>query len=246
MQARRKPFRVETMDRVTGRLNGNTHGLQHVLHAHPAHHDEVMAELRALRSMVKPAEQVTQQMIDAYKAQIAEAAKLKGELDLIHEAINKTKREIATVHITGFEGPEMARVTNELDAIVGGTETATEQILSAVEDIDQMASTLIARLKDDQDQALVHDMQERVVKIFEACNFQDLTGQRITKVVSTLKFIETHIVRMMEIWGGLEAFKDIEAETIAAREGDARLLNGPKLEGEAGHASQDDIDSLFA
>ena len=64
-------------------------------------------------------------------------------------------------------------------------------------------------------------MQERVIKIFEACNFQDLTGQRITKVVATLKFIETHIVRMMEIWGGLEAFKDIEAETIAEREGDA-------------------------
>ena len=62
-------------------------------------------------------------MIDAYKAQIAEAAKLKGELDLIHDAINQTKQEIATVHVTGFEGPEMARVTNELDAIVGGTET---------------------------------------------------------------------------------------------------------------------------
>ena len=89
-----------------------------------------MSELRALRSLVKPSEQVTQQMIDAYKAQIAEAAKLKGELDLIHDAINKTKQEIATVHVTGFEGPEMARVTNELDAIVGGTETATETILS--------------------------------------------------------------------------------------------------------------------
>ena len=51
---------------------------------------------------------------------------------------------------------------------------------------------------------------------------------------------------MMEIWGGLDAFKDIEAETIAEREGDARLLNGPKIDGEAGHASQDDIDALFA
>ena len=85
-----------------------------------------------------------------------------------------------------------------------------------------------------------------MVKIFEACNFQDLTGQRITKVVATLKFIETHILRMMEIWGGLDAFKDIQAEAIAEREGDARLLNGPKIDGEGGHASQDDIDSLFA
>ena len=240
MQARRKAFRVETMDRPTGRV------VAHVGGHNSAHHDEIMSELRALRALVKPQEQVTQQMIDAYKAQITEAAKLKNELDLIHEAINQTKQEIANVHITGFEGPEMARVTNELDAIVGGTETATETILSGAEDIDQMASTLLARLNDDQNQALAQDIQDRVIKIFEACNFQDLTGQRITKVVSTLKFIETHIVKMMEIWGGLDAFKDIEAETIAAREGDAALLNGPKVEGEAGHASQDDIDSLFA
>ena len=81
-------------------------------------------------------------MLDAYKAQIAEAQKLKGELDLIYDAINKTKQEIATVHMTGFEGPEMARVTNELDAIVGGTAHATEQILSNAEEIDQLSATL--------------------------------------------------------------------------------------------------------
>ena len=239
MQARRKPFRVESMDRAAGRVNGHAYG-------HHQAHDEIMSELRALRTLVKPSEQVTQQMIDAYKAQIAEAAKLKGELDLIQDAIIRTKQEIATVHVTGFEGPEMVRVTNELDAIVGGTESATDTILSNAEEIDQLASTLAARLKDEQNQQLVQDMQERVIKIFEACNFQDLTGQRITKVVGTLKFIETHIVRMMEIWGGLDAFKDIEAEKLAEREGDAKLLNGPKIAGETGHASQDDIDALFA
>jgi chemotaxis protein CheZ len=241
MQARRRTFRVETMDRMTGRANGHLNG-----HGHAHHHDEIMSELRALRSLVKPAEQVTAQMIDGYKAQIVEAAKLKSELDLIHDAINRTKQEIATVHVTGFEGPEMARVTNELDAIVGGTEQATESILTNAEEIDQMAAILVARLKDEQSEALVHDMQERVIKIFEACNFQDLTGQRITKVVSTLKFIETHIVRMMEIWGGLEAFKDVTPKPIAAHQGDAKLLNGPKVAGEVGHASQDEIDALFA
>jgi chemotaxis protein CheZ len=234
----RRQFRVETMSaaRASGPVNGHAH----------AHHHEIMSELRALRSLVKPAEQVSLQMIEGYKAQIAEAQKLKAELDLIYDAINRTKQEIAAVHITGFQGPEMARVTNELDAIVGDTESATEQILANAEEIDQLASTLAPRLKNDQDAALIADMQERVIKIFEACNFQDLTGQRITKVVSTLKFIETHILRMMEIWGGLEAFKDIEAEQIGKPQGDAGLLNGPKIEGEAGHASQDDIDALFA
>jgi chemotaxis protein CheZ len=238
MQGRRKIFRVEAMRGGAARPTGRGG-------AHESHH-EIMSELRALRALVKPAEDLTQQMVEGYKAQIAEAQKLKTELDLIYDAINRTKHEIATLHVTGFEGPEMARVTNELDAIVGGTEQATEQILGAAEDVDQMASTLIARLKDEQNRQLVQDVQERVIKIFEACNFQDLTGQRITKVVGTLKFIETHIVRMMEIWGGLDAFKDVTPEAMAARDGDAKLLNGPKLNDELGHASQDEIDALFA
>jgi chemotaxis protein CheZ len=241
MQARRKAFRVETMDRVTGRA------IAHVNNGHQAshHHDEIMSELRVLRSLVKPAEQVTQQMIDAYKGQITEAAKLKGELDLIQDAINKTKQEIATVHITGFEGPEMARVTNELDAIVGGTESATETILGSAEEIDQMVQTLMARLKDEQNQALASDIQDRVVKIFEACNFQDLTGQRISKVMTTMKFIEHHINVMMEIWGGVDAIKAHAPPIVDERVGDARLLNGPKAIGEEGHASQNDIDAMF-
>src|SRR5947208_15323757 len=137
-----------------------------------------------------------------------------------------TKQEIATVHLHGFEGPEMTRVTNELDAIVGGTENATEQILANAEEIDQIAHTLGPRLRSEQDQALVADMQERVIKIFEACNFQDLTGQRITKVVGTLKFIETHILRMNEIWDRREAFNDFASEAIAARSGVSKVHYG--------------------
>jgi chemotaxis protein CheZ len=34
-------------------------------------------------------------------------------------------------------------------------------------------------------------------------------------------------------------------QQVDTREGDAKLLNGPKLDGDAGHASQDDIDALF-
>ena len=64
-------------------------------------------------------------------------------------------------------------------------------------------------------------------------------------MVSTLKFIEQHILKMMEIWGGIEALKDFTPIAIAAREGDARLLNGPRLDADDGHASQDDIDALF-
>jgi chemotaxis protein CheZ len=139
----------------------------------------------------------------------------------------------------------MSRVTCELGAVVGGTEQATQIILEAAEEIDQNASNLAAAIKNEAQQGLAQDIQDRVVKIFEACNFQDLTGQRITKVVSTLRFIEQHIVRMIEIWGGIDALREFQPEAIAERQGDAKLLNGPRLDDDAGHASQNDIDALF-
>ena len=233
MNGHKKVFRVEGfMRRANGAAKANGH-------------DEIMAELKVLRALIQPQENLANGVIEAFKTEIAEAQKLKRELDLIYDAISKTKKEIAALHITGFEGPEMKRVTHELDAVVGGTETATEGILASAEFIDQAASSLAAAVKSEQDQELAHDIQDHVVRIFEACNFQDLTGQRITKVVAALKFIETHIVRMMEIWGGIESFKDITPVALLERDSELKLLHGPALESDAGHASQDEIDALF-
>ena len=184
-------------------------------------------------------------LLETYRAQIEQCEKLKVELDLIHDAINRTKREIATLHGKSFDGQEMAKVNGELGAVVGGTEQATQQILEAVEAIDQAATALSKNISPDQQKLLSEEIQERVVAIFEACNFQDLTGQRISKVMTTMKFIEQHIYTMMEIWGGVDAIKAHAVPIVDTREGDAKLLNGPKLDGDVGHASQDDIDALF-
>jgi chemotaxis protein CheZ len=226
----------------------------------PMHH-EIMTELRAIRAQMansghgaaRPTidASVTREaaeafaLLETYRAQIEQCEKLKIELDLIHDAINRTKREIAVLHGKSFNGEEMAKVNGELGAVVGGTEEATQQILEAAESIDQAATALSRVTSPDQQKILSEEIQERVVSIFEACNFQDLTGQRISKVMSTMKFIENHITVMMEIWGGVDAIKSHAPAMVDTREGDDRLLNGPKLEGDVGHASQDDIDALF-
>ena len=184
-------------------------------------------------------------LLETYRAQIEQCEKLKVELDLIHDAINRTKREIAVLHGKSFNGEEMAKVNGELGAVVGGTEEATQQILEAAEAIDQAATALSKVNSPDQQKMLSEEIQERVVSIFEACNFQDLTGQRISKVMTTMKFIENHITVMMDIWGGVDAIKAHAPPIVDDREGDAKLLNGPKLDGDVGHASQDDIDALF-
>jgi chemotaxis protein CheZ len=224
-------------------------------------HREIMTELRAIRAqMAESGRNVaaeskgasttrevgeTDALIETYRAQIEQCEKLKVELDLIHDAIGRTKREIAVLHGTSFNGEEMARVNGELGAVVGGTEEATQQILEAAESIDQAASALTKVNSPDQQKLLSEEIQEHVVSIFEACNFQDLTGQRIKKVMNTMKFIENHVTVMMDIWGGVDAIKAHAPAIVDLREDDAQLLNGPKLADDTGHASQDDIDALF-
>jgi chemotaxis protein CheZ len=258
MPVHRKRFRIEEAfggDLLSPEVSGGDIGPMH---------REIMAELRALRAQMANGggghqsataaviEDTAQRevaearlLLETYKAQIEQCEKLKVELDLIHDAINRTKREIAVLHGTSFNGEEMAKVNGELGAVVGGTEHATQQILEAAESIDQAASALSKVNSPDQQRTLSEEIQERVISIFEACNFQDLTGQRINKVMNTMKFIENHISVMMDIWGGVDAIKAHVPSILDAREGADRLLNGPKLDGDAGHASQDDIDALF-
>jgi chemotaxis protein CheZ len=224
-------------------------------------HQEIMAELRAIRAQMAGSGNnaatvaiggavsrdiaESHALLETYRAQIEQCEKLKVEIDLIYDAISRTKREIAVLHGKSFNGEEMAKVNGELGAVVGGTEEATQQILEAAEAIDQSATALSKITSPDQQKLLSEEIQERVVSIFEACNFQDLTGQRIKKVMTTMKFIENHITVMMDIWGGVDAIKAHAPAIVDTREGDARLLNGPKVEGDVGHASQDDIDALF-
>lgn len=250
MAIQRKRFRIEQIQA------GDMPPLDIHDEADP-HHHQIMTELRAIRAqMTNPARATDDDdgaasppdphaLLETYRAQMEQCEKLKVELDLIHDAINRTKQEIATLHGKSFSGDEMAKVTGELGAVVGGTEEATQQILEAAEAIDQAATALGKATSPDQQALLSEEIQDRVVGIFEACNFQDLTGQRISKVMTTMKFIEHHINVMMDIWGGVDAIKQHAPPIVDTRVGDERLLNGPKGPDDEGHASQDDIDALF-
>lgn len=208
-------------------------------------HREVIGLLHELKNQPQPQEQISSKIIDDFKHDLHEAAKIKEELNNIHAAIERTKQEIVTLHDAGREDLSMARMADELGAIVKGTEAATDTILHSAEEIDGKATNLIAALKIQSNKDEACDIQEQVVKIFEACNFQDLTGQRINKVVKAFCFIEERVDRMMEIWGGIESFKGIDPVDVGQRSEHDELLNGPALESDEDVASQDDIDALF-
>jgi len=130
----------------------------------------------------------------------------------------------------------MTRIAHELEEVVNATEQATQKVLASAEEIDQLANNLIAALQGKFEQGLVKDIQDLVVRIFEACNFQDLSGQRIAKVLSTLNFIQDHVSRVLEG----------SRKPSAARCDGAQLLHGLRLVSDDGHLSQTDVDELFS
>jgi hypothetical protein len=124
---------------------------------------------------------------------------------------------------TARHANDMARIAGELDAVTSGTAQATQKILAAAEEIDQLANNLSAALKGKLEQQLAQDIADGALRIFEACNFQDLVGQRVTKVMKSLK----------------------AEEALSPPAASAQDLHGPRLDGDAGHLSQHDIDSMF-
>jgi chemotaxis protein CheZ len=244
MPSQRSVFRIEELVHRRSHSPVSATGAEMALR-----HDEMMAELKVVRALlqargaVNPVADLPAQMPTPMQD---DAAALKKELNSIYRAIYQTKEEIALLHATGFCAPEIGRVTGELDAVVGGSEKATHRILAAGEEIEELATTLCAAIKNIQDQNLARDILDQVTGIFEACNFQDIAGQRVTKVIATLKFIEERILRMMDIWGGLEQFQNIMPRAQAERDSHPRLVNGPKLDGESGYVSQKEIDAMFA
>jgi chemotaxis protein CheZ len=237
MPVRHKVFRVEKV------MQGEAPDFMTAATAELAMcHHETLRELKALRAIM---EQRSAGVVAAGDAMAGEAQRLKSELQKLQETVTHTKQELAALQASG-QGAAMVRVASELGAVVGSAENATQRILTAAETIDTHANTLAANLVSEQHLHLTQDIQDGVINIFEACVFHDLTGQRIAKVTSALKLIEDHVARMIAIWGGPEAFVEFMP---AKTNGGARagtLINGPRLEDEADHVTQNEIDAIFA
>ncbi len=164
----------------------------------------------------------------------AKEASLLQEVEELARTIATAKTEIAALRVDDITGHDIPFATDELDAIVGHTAQATHAILEVCETLDEVAATV----GDDQAARL----QDATTRIYEACSFQDITGQRITKIVTTLKTIEGKVAHIINTFGpGITHVVDHSVDHVVT---DADLLNGPQLPDQA--MDQSDIDKLMA
>jgi chemotaxis protein CheZ len=163
----------------------------------------------------------------------AKEATLLREVEELGRTIAIAKTEIAALRVDDITDHDIPFATDELDAIVDHTAHATHAILESCEMLDEVSASVSGDAST--------KLQDAVTRIYEACSFQDITGQRITKVVSTLKVIEAKVEHIIMTFGPKTG---AVADTGLRVASDADLLNGPQLPAHA--MDQSDIDKLLA
>jgi chemotaxis protein CheZ len=162
---------------------------------------------------------------------------LHKELLGLQGIIDRAREELRSTNIGDIHAKHIPTATDELDAIVKSTEGATLEIFSACEAIERVLPGLTDHHRD--------AIQTEVTRVYEACSFQDITGQRINKVVRSIKDIEGKVGSILQIinerMGDMNLHESVSEDE---RVGDARLMNGPQLPAEA--ISQAEIDKLLA
>ena len=166
---------------------------------------------------------------------------LKSELVGLFQYVQRVRSEIAAIHHPADEEHQITSMGEQLDAIVVATENATNTIMESVEE----ATDLLAGIRGDlnkKQQAVVDKIVDSTNNIFEACSFQDITGQRVSKVMKSITYVENRVNSLIEIWGK-EELDRIKVAPEYIKTADEDLLNGPQLEGKG--LGQDEIDALF-
>ena len=174
---------------------------------------------------------------------LTEDEKLRSEILNVFKYIQKMREEIAQVHVRMDERTHFESASEHLDEIVAATEKATDSILENLEEIESVA----VQIREGGDaSALCDQINEKTMAAIECCTFQDITGQRVGKIVKSLQFVEERIDAMVALWGrdDIESVMEKIGMEMEMPEGDEALLNSPQLPGES--ISQDDIDKLFA
>lgn len=162
---------------------------------------------------------------------------LLGELEALGREVARAKSEIAALRVDDINDRHIPTATDELDAVVEHTATATNEILDVCEGLE--------KLQDVVPQPHADALGVYVTRIYEACSFQDITGQRITKVVSALKTIEARVTAVTQRFGPSDGTQAAVAPMPATPASEGRALaNGPQLPAAA--SSQADIDRLLA
>lgn len=180
---------------------------------------EMMASLRDIFSMDDGAHNTT--------------AELYSEVGQVAIFLNGAKKELAKIGGGDDAGQRVTEASDHLAETMEMTEQATNTIMASSEKIQELAAGL----------PIEDEVNDLVTQVFEACNFQDVTGQRIQKVVEILQRVEQMVLRMVLVFGLSAKGDQLDDATREELSSEAELLSGPALKGQG--LEQDQIDDML-
>jgi chemotaxis protein CheZ len=192
-------------------------------------------EMVATRDIVE----VVESMISTMRVEVDQATlKIGDELRDMIRFIDAAKTEISSIKPSTLVNFDIPGATDQLDAVVQHTEFAAGQIMDCADELSQMATEV--------NEASAERLTAIATRIYESSSFQDITGQRVTKVVRVLKVIEERLSILTDMIGGsmIVAEPEVAPPISTAAIDERSLLNGPQLAGNGNN--QDDIDALLA
>jgi hypothetical protein len=121
------------------------------------------------------------------------------DLEDMHDAITETRRDLAAIKpreglTTRIHAPE-----HDLDAVAAAAERATADIVSAVESLQDICEKLRAQ---EADADLCDEIETHARGIFMASAFQDMTGQRIARLVAAVNYLDHRVKAMLAMAQG--------------------------------------------
>ncbi len=171
-----------------------------------------------------------------------DAEVIRENIQALFQYIQRVRVEIAALNRDADGINKFTTMGEQLDAIVESTKDATDVIMDAVEKNNETIAALEKLIKDDDQAELLNRIADTNNAVFEACAFQDLTGQRVSKIVKSVTYVEDRVNALIESWGR-EELEKVEIETFEVLSEEEKLLHGPQLKADA--ISQDEIDKLF-
>ncbi len=170
--------------------------------------------------------------------------RLHTELDNLIHYVERLRLELANITRKKGDRSDFENMSVQLDALVKNTEEASYEILKSSEDILETVDKLREDNSEEDRNKLCDLITTKAMATLQACSFQDITGQRVTKIIRSVQFVEERVNSMAEIYG--EASINTLGLEISAKETPSEevCMDGPAVHAEEA-ISQDDIDALF-
>jgi chemotaxis protein CheZ len=154
--------------------------------------------------------------------------------------IQRTRDEISALRRGGSEEENggVSAAIDDLAQVVAQSEQAALTIIDAAERLQHGVAALRGKGADEACDAI----EAHAMSILMACSFQDITGQRTSRVVKLLREIEYRLAVLGHTWEIADRDGELPVAPPVDTRPDAHLLKGPRAKGSL---EQDSIDQII-